>query len=112
MKKEERSALATKVMNLLLAEGLEANLVRATPEQSLETFQNIMDVLTAVQGRLTATYLMKLLQRGDDPADVTETAQTIVDLVNDHLDQAVSMELFNMVNLVADLVDSQGKTSH
>ena len=115
MSKKTHSQICTQIMESFIADGLKDVLLKGTADQASEKIQTLIEALTFVQARLVSSYLMKLLQEGDDNQFVATMGDMIVQTTNQLFENSVADELSRMVDQLEDIVKditSKGQTSH
>lgn len=115
MNNEKRDALAAKLMDLLLKEGLASNISKGSLEESSVVMQEHVEALTIVSARIITSYLMKQISEGVDSAQVDDTAQTILVLASDHLNRCLDHSLMGMISQLDEMLDDvkgNKQTSH
>lgn len=114
--KKTQTEICAEIMTSFINDGLKESISSKDIKDAGDHVQALVEALTFIQGRLIATYLVRMLQEGDDKDMVAHSADMIVTVAQDLLDRSVSQELSFLVEKAADLMEamstSKSQTSH
>lgn len=106
------STLLSKILNVILEGNFKDIIANGTDDESINELRLNLESLAKVQAKLIATYLMRLSEDGKGPEVVAESADQIVDIISQYMDDQVTHELAYMAELLTEILESKGQTSH